>query len=81
MVTVRYEIVEHDGGWAYKVGAALSETFRSHDAALKAATAAAARQTLAGQTDGIVYQDENGQWHEEVADGRDRPATRVVDQP
>jgi hypothetical protein len=81
MVTVRYEIVEHDGGWAYKVGNALSETFRSHDAARKAATAAAARQTLAGATDGIVYQDENGQWHEELADGRDRPATKVVDQP
>ncbi|KRE06497.1 hypothetical protein ASE63_23865 [Bosea sp. Root381] len=81
MVMVRYEIVEHDGGWAYKVGNALSETFRSHDAALKAATAAAARQTLAGATDGIVYQDENGQWHEELADGRDRPATKVVDQP
>lgn len=80
MVTVRYEIVEHDGGWAYRVGDALSETFRSRDAALKAATAAAARQTLAGATDGIVYQDESGQWHEELADGRDRPATKVVDQ-
>ena len=39
MVTVKYEIVEHDGGWAYKVGDALSETFPSHEAALKAATA------------------------------------------
>jgi len=80
MVTVRYEIVEHDGGWAYRVGDALSETFATHDAALKAANSAAARQTLAGRTDGIVYQDESGQWHEELADGRDRPATRVIDE-
>lgn len=79
MDTVRYEIVEHDGGWAYKVGDALSETFRTHEAALKAAASAAARQTLAGATDGIVYQDANGEWHEEVADGNDRPATQVVD--
>jgi hypothetical protein len=81
MVTVRYRIVEHDGGWAYKVGDVLSETFPSHDEALTAASAAAARQTLAGATDGIVYQDEQGRWHEELADGRDRPATRVVDEP
>ena len=81
MVTVKYEIVEHDGGWAYKVGDAISETFRSHEAARKAATDAAARQTLAGTTDGIVYQDKDGQWHEELADGRDRPATKVVDEP
>ncbi|MDP3342307.1 DUF2188 domain-containing protein [Frigidibacter sp.] len=81
MVTVRYEIVEHDGGWAYKAGGAISETYPTHDAALKAANAAAARQTLAGTTDGIVYQDKDGQWHEELADGRDRPATRVVDEP
>jgi hypothetical protein len=78
MVTVRYDIVEHDGGWAYKVQDALSETYSSHEAALKAASDAAARQTLAGTTDGIVYQDEQGRWHEELAEGRDRPATRVV---
>jgi hypothetical protein len=81
MVMVRYEIVEHDGGWAYKVGDALSETFPSHEAALKAASAAAARQTLPGTTDGIVYQDKDGRWHEELADGRDRPVTRVIDEP
>lgn len=81
MVTVRYDIVEHDGGWAYKVGDAISETYPSHGAALKAANDAAARQTVAGTTDGIVYQDKDGQWHEELADGRDRPATKVVDHP
>ncbi|MGN6096417.1 MAG: DUF2188 domain-containing protein [Bosea sp. (in: a-proteobacteria)] len=81
MSIVRYQIVEHDGGWAYKVGDVVSETFPSHAAALKAASAAAARQTLAGSTDGIVYQDGEGRWHEELADGRDRPSTEVVDDP
>lgn len=81
MVTVKYEIVQHDGGWAYKVAGGLSETFSSHDAALKAAAKAAQRQKRPGDTDGIVYQDADGQWHEELADGRDRPSTRVVDEP
>ncbi|WP_439498680.1 DUF2188 domain-containing protein [Bosea sp. (in: a-proteobacteria)] len=81
MVTVKYEIVEHDGGWAYKAGGALSETFPSHDAALKAANKAAARQKRPGVTDGIVYQDAAGQWHEELAQGSDRPSTRIVDEP
>ena len=81
MVIVKYEVVQHDGGWAYKAGGALSETYRTHDAALKAAEKAAARQKRPGTTDGIVYQDADGQWHEELADGRDRPGTRVVDEP
>jgi hypothetical protein len=37
MSKVVYEIVEHDGGFAYRVGATLSETFRSHDEARIAA--------------------------------------------
>lgn len=79
MVKVKYEVVEHDGGWAYKVDDVVSETFPSHEAARKAASDAAARQTVAGQTSGIVYEDRDGRWHEEVADGRDRPSTEVVD--
>lgn len=79
MVMVKYEIVQHDGGWAYKVGDVLSETFRSHDAALKAASKAAARQKRPGVTDGIVYQDPQGEWHQELAQGNDRPLTWIVD--
>ena len=41
MTALKYEIVEHDGGWAYRVGATYSETFPSHDAALNAARVAA----------------------------------------
>jgi hypothetical protein len=79
MTGLTYEIVQHDGGWAYKVGDVFSETFRDHDTALAAAKDASARQSLAGETDGITYQDRDGEWHEEVADGRDRPETEVVD--
>ena len=79
MSNIRYEVVEHDGGWAYKVGDVFSETFRSHDAALAAARDASARQELAGETEGIVYQDREGAWHEEIARGDDRPHAEVVD--
>jgi len=41
MAEVVYEIVEHDGGWAYKVDGVFSETFQSHEDALAAAQAAA----------------------------------------
>jgi hypothetical protein len=76
---VTYEIVEHNGGWAYKVGDVFSETFPSHDDALAAAQNAANEQQLSGESDGIEYQDENGRWHQEVADGDDRPETEVQD--
>jgi hypothetical protein len=34
---ITYEIVEHDGGWAYKVDGTFSETFPTHSEALAAA--------------------------------------------
>ena len=37
MTDITYNIVEHDGGWSYKVGDTFSETFPSHEAALAAA--------------------------------------------
>jgi Uncharacterized protein conserved in bacteria (DUF2188) len=77
MTHVTYEIVEHDGGWAYRVDGAYSETFKSHDEARKAAHRAAGEQRVGGQTRGIVYEDKDGKWHEEIADGGDRPDTDV----
>jgi hypothetical protein len=49
MAHVTYDIVEHDGGFAYKVGDVFSETFPTHQAAHDAATAAAQRQQLEGE--------------------------------
>ena len=77
MSHVTYKIVQHDGGWAYRVDGSYSETFRSHDAALKAARRAAGEQRVAGYTHGIAYEDSQGQWREELSDGHDRPYTDV----
>ena len=52
MTRIIYEIVEHDGGWAYKVGDVFSEPFPSHDAARRAAERAAHEQVLPGEFDG-----------------------------
>ena len=80
MATLTYKIVEHDGGWAYKVGATFSETFATHAEALRAAQIASSEQQVAGTTDGIQYEDAHGKWHQELADGRDRPQTEVTDE-
>ncbi len=52
MNKVTYEIVEHDGGWAYKVGGTYSETFASRSDAVAAARTAAAEQQVAGDAAG-----------------------------
>ncbi len=77
MVKVTYEIVEHDGGWAYRVNGVFSETFQSHDLARKAAERAAHEQVVPGNTTGITWEDKEGRWHAEVARGDDRPETEV----
>ena len=77
MTDVTYEIVEHDGGWAYRLGDVFSETFRTRMAAEKAAEAAASEQELPGETEAIQFQDQQGVWHEELASGSDRPHTHV----
>lgn len=77
MTKVVYKILEHDGGWAYQVGSTYSETFPTHDDAVRAAERAAGEQQIAGKSDGIEYEDSSGKWHEELSDGRDRPQTEV----
>ncbi|MFZ0847021.1 MAG: DUF2188 domain-containing protein [Pseudolabrys sp.] len=79
MSEVTYEIVEHDGGWAYKVDGVFSEPFPSHAAALSAAKAAAAEQKVPGNTEEIQFEDEKGKWHTETASGGDRPSTTIKD--
>jgi hypothetical protein len=77
MSKVVYEIAEHDGGWAYRVDGAWSETFGSHDEARKAAERAAREQAIPGEDTGITYADKDGRWRAEVASGRDRPEADV----
>jgi len=77
MAHVTYHIVEHDGGWAYKLGDVFSETFRTREAAADAAKRVAMEQAIPGQTSGIVFEDSSGKWHEEIARGDDRPQADV----
>ena len=77
MTRVTYEIVEHDGGFAYRVDGTYSETFPTHDAAKAAARRAAIEQQRPGETAGISWEDAGGRWHEEVDPGDDRPQTDV----
>ena len=77
MSKIVYEIVEHDGGWAYRADGVYSETFSSHDAARTAAARAAREQRAPGEDVGITWEDKDGRWHQEVSDGDDRPVTEV----
>jgi|AraplaMF_Col_mLB_1032019.scaffolds.fasta_scaffold03303_9 hypothetical protein len=79
MVKVVYEVVPHDGGWAYRLGNVYSESFPSHAEALEAARIVAAEQQVGGDSAEISWQDDKGKWHEEYAEGGDRPETEVVD--
>jgi hypothetical protein len=77
MAGITYEIVRHDGGWAYRVDETFSETFSSHDAARKAAEVAAGEQMAPGEAAVISYEDKNGRWHNERSTGEDRPKVDV----
>jgi Uncharacterized protein conserved in bacteria (DUF2188) len=77
MAKVTYEIVEHDGGWAYRVNGVYSEAFPSHDNARSAAERAAREQHIPGNTTAISWEDKDGHWHEELSAGGDRPETDV----
>jgi hypothetical protein len=79
MIKVVYEVVPHDGGWAYRLGDVYSEAFPSHAEALEAARIVAAEQQVGGDSAEISWQDEKGKWHEEYVEGGDRPETEVVD--
>jgi hypothetical protein len=81
MAHVTYTIVQHDGGWAYKVDGVFSEAFPTHEGALAAARSAAAEQRVPGHTEAIEWEDANGKWHSETASGSDRPDTDVEDTP
>ncbi len=76
MTEVIYEIVEHDGGWAYKANGVFSESFPTHAEALAAAQRVAAEQRVPGTTSVIEWEDEQGRWHTETASGSDRPDHR-----
>ena len=77
MTHVTYEVVSHEGGWAYKVGDVFSEAFSTKEMAHAAAARAARKQRAPGETQVIEYEDKSGVWHDETAPGSDRPETDV----
>lgn len=79
MTKIVYEIVEHDGGWAYKLDDVFSETYPTKEQATAAANDVAARQQLSGESEVVQYQDEKATWREEDVSGDDRPEVDVRD--
>lgn len=79
MSKVTYEVIEHDGGWAYKMGSTISETFATHELAHAAAAVAAREQKTPGEGGTIEYEGSDGKWREESVRGSDRPGTAVKD--
>jgi hypothetical protein len=78
MVKLHYRVVQHDGGWAYRLGDVFSEPFRDKATALAAARRVAKEQRVPGETTQIEFQDAEGHWHVELSEGLDRPDTDVV---
>ena len=78
MTKIHYRIVEHDGGWAYKLNDVFSEPFPSRKAAFAAARRVVAEQHVPGDLVYIEFQDEAGQWRTELSEGDDRPDVDVV---
>jgi Uncharacterized protein conserved in bacteria (DUF2188) len=77
MAKIHYRIVQHDGGWAYKLGDVFSEPFATREKALATARQVAAEQHIPGDLTRIEYQDEHGTWHSELSEPDDRPDVDV----
>ena len=78
MQRIHYKVVQHDGGWAYRLNDVFSEPFADKASALSAARRVAAEQRVPGDTTLIEYQDSNGVWHTEVSSALDRPEADVT---
>ena len=65
MSKVVYEIIQHDGGWAYRVGKVVSEPFRTREEAHEAAQQAADRQRGGVSQHDVEFEDSNYHWHTE----------------
>lgn len=79
MSQVTYEVIQHDGGWAYKAGSTISETYPTRELAHAAAARATGEQRQPGESGAIQYEDSTGEWREEQVKGTDRPEATVKD--
>ena len=65
MTEIHYHIVEHDGGWAYKLGEVFSETFRTREDAHMAAEIAAREQHRGGE-DVVIFYDQQSHRYQDA---------------
>ena len=80
MTRIVYRVVQHDGGWAYKLDDVFSESFPARTDAVEAARRAAFEQQLPDANPAAIsWEDENGVWHEELSRGDDRPDASVLE--
>jgi hypothetical protein len=77
MTVVHYKVVQHDGGWTYKVGDVFAEVFKTRGEAESAAKRAAGEQRVPTPPHDIEYEDEKGGWRREFSDGTP-PTTDVA---
>lgn len=69
MTVLHYKVVEHDGGWTYKLGDVFAETFTTRQLAEAAAKRAAEEQRVPTPPHDIQFEDEKGTWRTEASDG------------
>jgi len=77
MSKITYEIVEHDGGWAYRVDGVYSEPFPPTTRPAEPRSVRRKSRSFPETTTGISYEDKEGRWHDELSKGSDRPETDV----
>lgn len=78
MTEVIYEIGEHDGGWAYKVGNVYSDPIAPAKAFMQPRPKSLWNSACPGETEAIQFEDAKGQWHTETAQGGDRPRPEII---
>ncbi|MAZ17255.1 hypothetical protein [Oricola sp.] len=78
MTNPNYEIVEREGGFAWKLGDAFSETYPTRDAASAAAIEdSAKRQSGKARTNAQADGDAR-RWHDEMADNDTGHETDII---
>jgi Uncharacterized protein conserved in bacteria (DUF2188) len=63
MNKITFKIVKHDDGWVYEANGARSQSFRTREAARKAARLAA---SAGMETTLLSHEDKNDEWYDDT---------------